>query len=86
MRIGELLEQSFIESIRRNAMYYIESWNNGAGFGRGAGLMTVHWSPEACIADAQTKDGGLTKVMSSSTTVLIQRTISIEYFNIPFST
>jgi hypothetical protein len=39
------------------------------GFGRSQGLMSVHWSPEACIADTQTKDGGLTKVMSATTTV-----------------
>jgi hypothetical protein len=31
------------------------------------GTVTVHWSPEACIADTLAKDGGLTKTMSSTT-------------------
>jgi len=33
------------------------------------GMVAVHWSPEACIADTQASEGGLSKIMSAATNV-----------------
>jgi len=35
------------------------------------GTVAVHWSPEACIADTQASEGGLSKIMSAATSVRI---------------
>ena len=35
------------------------------------GTVAVHWSPEACIADTQASEGGLSKIMSAATNVRI---------------
>ena len=35
------------------------------------GTVAVHWSPEACIADTQASEGGLSKIMSAVTNVRI---------------
>jgi len=32
-------------------------------------MVAVHWSPEACIADTQASEGGLSKIMSAATNV-----------------
>jgi len=39
------------------------------------GTVAVHWSPEACIADTQASEGGLSKIMSAATNVRITTNI-----------
>jgi len=42
-----------------------------SGVERDIGTVAVHWSPEACIADMQASEGGLSKIMSAATNVRI---------------
>jgi len=47
-----------------------------SGVDENIGTVAVHWSPEACIADTQASEGGLSKIMSAATNVRITSAVA----------